>query len=134
MIRTFLDSGVLIDAARATEIEGQRALRFLSSAPRVYLTSPLVWLETVPKASFMRATKELGFYESFFSDSDLKWCRDWIRLEDIARIESVKHGLGATDALHVAAAHLLGADELVTTEKPGKALYRTDLVKVVALL
>jgi hypothetical protein len=34
------------------------------------------------------------------------------------------------DALHVAAAFLLKADELVTTEKPGKPMYRTALAKV----
>ena len=34
------------------------------------------------------------------------------------------------DALHVAAAFLLRADELITTEKPGKPMYRTTLVKV----
>ena len=37
------------------------------------------------------------------------------------------------DSLHIAAAHLLGADEFVTTEKPGKSIYRTSLVKVIYL-
>lgn len=34
------------------------------------------------------------------------------------------------DALHLAAAFLLKADEFITTEKPGKSMYRTNLVKV----
>jgi hypothetical protein len=37
------------------------------------------------------------------------------------------------DALHLAAAHLLKADELITTEKPGKSIHRSSLVKVVYL-
>jgi hypothetical protein len=37
------------------------------------------------------------------------------------------------DSLHIAAAYLLDADEFVTTEKPGKSIYRTSLVKVVYL-
>jgi hypothetical protein len=37
------------------------------------------------------------------------------------------------DALHVAAAYLLKADEFITTEKPGKAIYRNGLVRVLHL-
>jgi hypothetical protein len=35
------------------------------------------------------------------------------------------------DSLHIAAAHLLKAHEFITTEKPGKSIHRTSLVKVV---
>jgi len=42
-------------------------------------------------------------------------------------------GLGAFDALHITAAHLLDTDELVTSERPGKAIYRTASVRVVYL-
>jgi hypothetical protein len=37
------------------------------------------------------------------------------------------------DALHLAAAHLLEADEFITTERPGKSIYRSALVKIVYL-
>jgi hypothetical protein len=37
------------------------------------------------------------------------------------------------DALHAAAALLLGADEFVTTEKPGKPIYRVDGFQVVPI-
>jgi hypothetical protein len=37
------------------------------------------------------------------------------------------------DALHLAAAHLLKADEFITTERPGKSIYRSALVKIVYL-
>jgi hypothetical protein len=37
------------------------------------------------------------------------------------------------DSLHIAAAYLLDADEFITTEKPGRSIYRTSLVKVVYL-
>ena len=37
------------------------------------------------------------------------------------------------DSLHVAAAHLLKADEFITTEKPKKSIYRSGLIKVVYL-
>ena len=54
-------------------------------------------------------------------------------MEAIAEQEARTHGLGALDALHVAAAHLMAADELVTTEGPHKPVHRTGLVRVVYL-
>ena len=47
-----------------------------------------------------------------------------------AHQEAVRCGLAAMDALHLAAAFLLKADEFFTTEKPVKPIYRTTLVKV----
>jgi hypothetical protein len=52
------------------------------------------------------------------------------RIEAIARTEAARCGLSAMDALHVAAAYLMKADEFITTEKPVKPMYRTTLVKV----
>ncbi len=47
--------------------------------------------------------------------------------------EARQHGLSAMNALHTAAAYLLRADELVTTERPGKAIYRTLRIRVLYL-
>jgi hypothetical protein len=41
--------------------------------------------------------------------------------------------VNARDALHIAAAHLLGADELITIENPRRSIYRSSLVKIVYL-
>jgi predicted nucleic acid-binding protein len=134
MPRSFPDSGVLIDAARAARPErAQAALYYLDDPQRTYLTSPLVRLETVRKARYTRRTEELDFYETFFRDPGVEWCRDWDRMETVAEAEARRHGLGALDALHLAAAHLLGADELVTTEGLHKPVHRSRLVRVVYL-
>jgi predicted nucleic acid-binding protein len=131
-LRSFPDSGVLIDAARGKPPYGIVALRFLANAnqQRIFLTSPFVWLETVPKAQYMGQADELELYRDFFEDPAVQWCREWDRLEEVARAEAILHGLGALDALHLAAAHLLGAEEFVTAERPGKAIYLTQLVRV----
>ncbi len=55
------------------------------------------------------------------------------RTVKLANQESRQYGLGALDALHVAAAYLLQADELITTERTVKPIYRTSLVQVVYL-
>jgi hypothetical protein len=39
-------------------------------------------------------------------------------------------GLAALDALHLAAAVSTGAEEFITTEKPGKPLYRATDIRV----
>ena len=132
MPRIFVDSSVLIDAGRGNTPSSVPALEFIFNLTpeRQLLTSPYVWLEVVPKAQYRHQAAELEFYENFFNDPSVLWCRDWQRMEELAREEAVRYGLSALDALHVAAAHLLGADELVTAERPGKALHRSQLVRV----
>jgi predicted nucleic acid-binding protein len=131
MIRTFLDSGVLIAAARSLDPVGERALEFLDDPNRVFLTSPFVHLEVVPKAIFFKKQMERSFYDKYFKNA--VWFREVDKIEVAAQTEAVKAGLGAMDALHPAAAHLSHADEFITTEKPNKAIYRSSLVKVVYL-
>ena len=50
-----------------------------------------------------------------------------------AETEALPLGLSTLDALHVAAAVALGADELVTTEPPTKPIHRATGVTVVRL-
>jgi len=51
----------------------------------------------------------------------------------LALLRGGEFGLSAVDALHVAAAELAGADELVTTEKRDKPLPRVTSVRVVSI-
>ncbi len=81
----------------------------------------------------MRLDAELDFYSAFFNHPTLEYCREWDRLEETADTVARQYGLGAMDALHVAAASILGADELVTTERQSKPIYRNRLVEVVYL-
>jgi predicted nucleic acid-binding protein len=126
--RTFLDSGVLITAARSKGTDQQIALSILRDSNRVFLTTPFLALEVVPKVAFHRQELELSFYERYMASAIAY--RGLDQIEKVARTEAVRCGLAAMDALHVAAAFLLKADELITTEKPGKPMYRTTLVKV----
>ncbi len=127
-IRTFLDSGVLITAASSRGSEQQAALAILEDPSRVFLATPLLALEVVPKATFHKQELELSFYERYLASAAMY--RGLNRIEQIARLEAARRGMAALDALHVAAAFLLKADEFITTEKPSKPIYRTTLVKV----
>ncbi len=62
---------------------------------------------------------------------------EWASLHDAlaqrALTIACTFGLSAINALHVAAAEMLGADELVTTERLGKPLLRVTLLPVVSI-
>ena len=131
MIRTFLDSGVLIAAARSLDPDRERAMRLLDDPDRIFLTSPFVHLEVVPKAIFFKKQTERLFYDRYFKNA--VWFREVDKIEVAARTEAAKAGLGAMDALHLAAAHLSRADEFITTEKPNKAIHRSSLVRAIYL-
>lgn len=47
--------------------------------------------------------------------------------------EASRSPVSGIDALNVAAAHFLKADEFITTEKPGKPIYKNILVHVIRL-
>ena len=80
--------------------DGERALKFLDDASRVFLTSPFVHLEVVPKAIFFKKRLERSFYDRYFTNAE--WYREVGKIEAAARAEAAKAGLGAMDALHLA--------------------------------
>jgi predicted nucleic acid-binding protein len=131
MVRTFLDSGVLIAGARSVSPDRERALQLLEEPNRAFLTSPFVYLEVLPKAIYFKKRLERSFYDRYFQNA--AWLREVDKIEAVAQMEAAKAGLGAMDALHLAAAHLSHADEFITTEKPNKSIHRSTLVKVVYL-
>ena len=131
LIRTFLDSGVLITAYTAQPELMAKALAVLRDPDRVFLSSPFVRHEVCPKAIFNKRHQEYRFCREYFQHAvmfnDVR-----LALERGSR-ESAKSGVNAMDSIHIAAAHLLDADEFITTEKPTKSIHRTSLVKVVYL-
>src|SRR5580658_3101503 len=119
-IRTFLDPGVLITAHRGEQADKKRALAILQDPDRIFLTSPFLYLETVPKAVYFKRESELAFYQVYFNEPSLEWCNDLQAIHDLALKQAQEFGLAAMDAFHVAAAQLLAADELITIERAEK--------------
>lgn len=131
MIRTFLDSAVLIAAARGDETRSESALKVLEDPNRQILTSVFVRLEVYPKAAFNVFPLQRAFLNEFFMDPAIEWAKDLQAVVQMALSEAEKYGLAAMDALHVGAAEILRADQLITLERPGKPLYRVKHVEVV---
>ena len=63
--RTFLDSGVLIAAARGVDDTALQALRILDDPDREFVSSIFVKLEVLPKAIYNGFKEEATFYQSF---------------------------------------------------------------------
>lgn len=133
MIRTYVDSGVLIAAARGAGKLAQRALAIIAdTASRDFVCSDYIKLETVPKPMYFGRKAEVSFYEAYFSTAVAWQSFDATDMEN-AFEEACRSGLSSVDAIHVVVAALSECDELVTSEKPPSAINRTKLVRVVSI-
>ena len=124
-ILTYVDASVLIYAAvkptPATFTRRLRALHVLADPDREFAATEYLRLEVMPIAQFFKKKKEIVFYETFLGKISI-WI-DPINIISSAYALASTHGLGAIDALHLAAAPNVGA-EFVSAEKPSKPIYR----------
>ena len=132
MTITFIDSGVLVTASRGVEDLSNKAISILAAADREFASSAFIKLEVLPKAIYYKQTDEVEFYQTFF-DAVTYWANDTEQVIQDGYDIGCKYGLAAMDALHIAAAILVGAEEFITTEKPTKPMYRVTDIKVVSL-
>jgi predicted nucleic acid-binding protein len=132
VIKTFIDTGVLIAAARGQGEISFRAVEVLDNPNREFVSSPFLKLEILPKAIYNQRKGEIQFYEAYFSAVS-HYVTDLEQIILKGDNEARQSGLGAMDALHVAAAILAGATELITTEKPEKSIHRTKSIRVISI-
>lgn len=133
MTRTFVDAGVLIAAVTGRDPTVRpAAVAILDDPDRSFLSSVFVRLDVLPKAIYNRNPDEAASYEAFF-DVVAAWSEALDRVVTTAAFHAERYGLSALDALHVGAAVVLGADELVTTERIGKPIHRVTEVRVVSI-
>ena len=130
MVLSFIDSGILIAAARGNSPRVQLALDILADSDRVFSSSIFIKLEVLPKSVCYKQTLESEFYEAFFQGVT-HWMSDLETLTQSAYQLACTYGLSGLDALNVAAAILLEADEFITTEKPTKPMYRVPDIQFV---
>ena len=132
MTLTFVDAGVLIAAVRGTAEIAVRANQALEDPRRSFASSPFLRLEVLPKAKFHKKFGEVFFYETFFAGVE-RWAAPDSALVGQAESLASRFGLSALDALHVAAALSVGADELLTTERLPKPIHRVTEIRVRSL-
>ncbi|WGV26284.1 type II toxin-antitoxin system VapC family toxin [Halotia branconii] len=130
--KTYIDSGVLITAFRGIHSTSIRANSILNDVNREFVSSQFVKLEVLPKAIYNQQKDETEFYETFFSAISY-WATDSEQITQDAYQLACIHGLAAIDALHVAAALSLKADELITTEKSTKPMHRVTAIQIILI-
>ena len=130
MVTTFLDANVLIGAYKGEADVKTSAQKVLADANRIFVASPFLSLEVLP---FCEDAAEHEFMHAYFEGQVLAFRGDLQQIVDVAHEEAERHRIKAMDALHVAAAWLAGAQELITAERPNSAIYRTKHIKVVQL-
>ena len=129
---SFIDAGVLIAAARGNHYLSEKALTVLEDGDRQFAASIFLKLEVLPKAIYQQQQAEIRFYETYF-DAVTHWEKDIEKIIALGYEQASRFGLGAMDALHVAAAILIGADELITTEKSQRSIHRTSSITIISL-
>ncbi|MGQ0664000.1 MAG: type II toxin-antitoxin system VapC family toxin [Pseudomonadota bacterium] len=126
---TYVDADVLIAAARASSRLHRAAIRILDDPARMFVASEFLRLEVVPKPAYEGRRVEAEFYEAFF-EAVSRWAENLDAIVRDALARAMTNGLGAMDALHVAAAIALGADELITGERPASPLNRVTAIRI----
>ena len=130
--KAYIDSGVLITAFQGIQSASIKAYQILNDENRQFASSRFVQLEVLPKAIFNKQQEEIEFYETFFLAVNY-WATDLEKIIQNAREIAGTYGLAAMDALHVAAALQIQADELITTEKPTKPMHRVREIQIVSI-
>lgn len=121
VILIYVDASVLIYAIVGKNAGPKtRALSILADPARAFVATEFLRLELLPIPTYFNRQREVAFYERYFKAVSM-----WIDPNSIVQIAfdlACKHGLGAMDALHLAAAISAGA-EFVSAEKPTKPIY-----------
>jgi len=132
MITTYIDSGVLIAAARGDASLSPVALSYLADPNREYISSDYVRLEVLPKAVFHKRREEEEFYNEFFR-FNARIIPTSAALLEYAMTEGCDTGIDGIDAVHIACAVFGGVEEFIMSEKPTKPLHRTKKVRVISI-
>lgn len=121
-IITFADSSVLINAlVGRNPARKLRALVTLGDQRREFVATRFLQLEVLPVPSRYQRQRELRFYQQYFSRV-AHWLDEEPLLQPALDL-ACQYGLGAMDALHLAAAMSLNA-EFISAERPTKPLYQ----------
>ncbi len=132
-MKTFLDSGVLLTAWRGQDSpEAHAALEIMADDARQFFTSENVKLELLPKPAYEKRRRETEFYQAHFDSAS--GSEPFTPELGRAALElAKKFGLSAGDALNLAAAIRQGAEEFITSELPGKPIFRVSGIRVKSL-
>lgn len=127
---TLVDTSVLITATVGQKYDRRlTALKLLGDRRREFAATDFLRLEVIPIPLRHGYHDQVKFYEAFFKRVAV-WIEPQAFVDDAYDL-ACKYGLGAMDALHVAAAASIKA-EFISAEKATKPLYQA-YAKAIAL-
>jgi predicted nucleic acid-binding protein len=133
--RTFIDTCVIVAAYKTQRTLHDNAKRVLFDSTRRFLSTSLVRLELSSAHYRPENSGEANFYERFWSEG----ISELIDIDESMIAEGIKTSklteAAAMDAMHLACAVRMDADEFITAERKDKdrPVYRDDRIKVVFL-
>jgi hypothetical protein len=130
MIRTFVDSCVLIGLGRLKEADRPLVMPLMYDPERQFVVSPFVELEVIPTPLRAGYLDQVRFYREFFTAADSV---DPRRIIEETLEVLLETSMPLADALHVGAASAAGCHELVTIEGARRAMHKNRRVKVVSI-
>ncbi len=134
--RVYINSGILISAFRGLPNLSLKAVQILDNPALEFASSSLVQLETLPKAVYnqqqMEQPFEQAFYEAFFANVSC-WASNLEQVFQAAEGLAHTYDLAGIDALHIAAALSVDAEEFITTEKSTNPMHRVAEICVVSI-
>lgn len=133
MKRTYIDASVLIAAFQGKEPTFRRALEVLDDPKRHLIVSDYLRLEVLPKPTFLKRSTEIEFMNAVLQNAAENVSTS-PQLTGHAIALAGKYDMSPIDSLHVAAAVVAAADELVTMEKGTRPMCQVEEVKVMSLL
>lgn len=123
LIRTYLDTGVIMRGFQVGLKIKDPASNILTDPRREFVVSDVLKIELLPKPRFHKQAKELDFYEQFFRQAVLQIETTpaiMARAIDLAS----QFNVASCDALHLSVAIGANVDEFITTEKPQKPFFQ----------
>ncbi len=104
----------------------------MADETRKFFTCDNVKLEVLPKPTFEKRRPEVDFFNDHFNVASTSEPFS-AELGESALALAKQFGLAAGDALNLASAIRQGADEFITSELPGKPMFRVKELKVISL-
>lgn len=129
MIRTYLDSCVLIGYSRGTPNLAAHVQELLDDPKREFVSSAILELEVLPQPERHKRVDELIIYKNYFDQAKFQSPIDDALLRRAVQRMIKLPGLSVIDSLHLEAAISAGAQEFITDEKHTKPFFaETDII------
>ncbi|RYG43026.1 hypothetical protein EON79_17790 [bacterium] len=114
---------MFIASWRGTSESRAKAEEVFFDDSRILIASSIIRLELAPHSG--NRPEEIAHFQSLFEFIHL-----WVSMDDalVGRAREIRTAfdVASIDALHLAAAELAVTDQFITTERPGKPLYRVS--------